>query len=176
VVSGPTPTKVELAYREANAIALFADAPRARSALQRAERAAEAVSTDAPGTSVWSFPPARQAVFSLSIAIHTGDAAGALRAAASAEAGWSGGAPKVPATWVQVTFGAAMAHLMLDSLDGADHQVTTVLELPPEMRIGTVTGYLESLDQMLSQPRFAGSGLAAALRQQIAEFNSAAAA
>lgn len=27
-VSGPTPTKVELAYREANAIALFGDAPR----------------------------------------------------------------------------------------------------------------------------------------------------
>jgi hypothetical protein len=70
-----------------------------------------------------------------------------------------------------------MAHLMLDSLDGAAHQVTTVLELPPEMRIGTVTGYLESLDQMLSQPRLR----AAAWRLRCgsilpAEFNSAAAA
>ena len=40
-VSGPTPTRVELAYREANAIALFGDAPRARKALEQAERAAE---------------------------------------------------------------------------------------------------------------------------------------
>jgi hypothetical protein len=175
-VSGPTPTRVELAYREANAIALFGDAPRARSALRRAEHAAEAMSADAHGVSVWSFPPARQAVFSLSIALHTGDAAGALHAAALAEAGWHGGAPKVSATWAQVRAGAAMAHLMLDSLDGAADQIAPVLELAPDMRIGTVTGYLKSLDHMLSQPRFADSGAAAALRQQIAEFNSAPAA
>jgi hypothetical protein len=43
-------------------------------------------------------------------------------------------------------------------LDGAADQITPVLELPSDMRIGTVTGYLRSLDQMLSQPRFAGSG------------------
>ena len=88
-VSGPTPTRVELAYREANAIALFGDAPRARKALPQAERAAEALSTGTHGASVWSFPPGRQALFSLSVALHTGDAAGALRAAATAEAGWN---------------------------------------------------------------------------------------
>lgn len=175
-VSGPTPTRVELAYREANAIALFGDVPRARKALQRAERAAETLSTDTADISVWSFPISRQAVFSLSIAIHTGDAAGALRAAATAEAGWSAGVPKAPATWAQVRVGAAMAYLMLDGLDGAAGQVAPVLELAPEMRIGTVTGYLESLDRMLSQPRFAGSALAAGLRQQISDFNSSTAA
>jgi hypothetical protein len=41
--SAPTRTKVELAYREANAIALFCDARRAREALQRAERIAESL-------------------------------------------------------------------------------------------------------------------------------------
>ncbi len=175
-VSGPTPTRVELAYREANAIALFGDAPRARKALQRAERAAETLSTDTVGSSVWSFPISRQAVFSLSVAIHTGDAAGALRAAATAEADWSAGALKVPATWAQVRVGAAMAYLMLDSLDGAADQVAPVLKLDPEMRIDTVTGYLEGLDRMLSQPRFAGSGLTAGLRQQISDFNASTAA
>jgi hypothetical protein len=175
-VSGPTPTRVELAYREANAIALFGDVPRARKALQRAERAAETLSTDTADISVWSFPISRQAVFSLSIAIHTGDAAGALHAAATAEAGWSAGVPKAPATWAQVRVGAAMAYLMLDALDGAAGQVAPVLELAPEMRIGTVTGYLESLDRMLSQPRFAGSALAAGLRQQISDFNASTAA
>ena len=175
-VSGPTPTRVELAYREANAIALFGDASRARKALQQAEHAAEELSVDTHDASLWSFPSGRQAVFSLSVALHTGDAAGALHAAASAEVGWNGGAPKVLATWAQVKAGAAMAYLMLDSLDGAAAQVAPVLELAPEMRIGTVTGYLEPLDQMLSQPRFAGNGLAAGLRQQISEFISASAA
>jgi hypothetical protein len=175
-VSGPTPTRVELAYREANAIALFGDAPRARKALQHAERAAETLSPGTRDASVWSFPPARQALFSLSVALHTDDATGALRAAATAEAGWHAGAPKALATWAQVRADAAMAYLMLDSLDGAAAQIAPVLELPPEMRIGTVTGYLQTLDQMLSQPRFTDSALAAALRQQISDFISAPAA
>jgi hypothetical protein len=175
-VSGPTPTKVELAYREANAIALFGDAPRARKALQQAERAAEALSTGTHGVSIWSFPPGRQALFSLSVALHTGDTAGALRAAATAEAGWNAGGPKALATWAQVRAGAAMAYLMLDALDGAAAQIAPVLELHPEMRIETVIGYLRTLDQMLGQPRFAGSGEAAVLRQQISDFASAPAA
>lgn len=50
--------------------------------------------------------------------------------------------------------------------------IAPVLELPAEMRIDTVTGCLRTLDQMLSQPRFAGSGQAAVLRQQISDFIS----
>jgi hypothetical protein len=172
-VSGPTSTRVELAYREASAIALFGDAPRARKALQQAKRAAEALRGSSQGASVWSFPPGRQALFSLSVALHTGDAVGALRAAATAEAGWNSGAPKALATWAQIRAGAAMAYLMLDSLDGATAQIAPVLELAPEMRIDTVTGYLRTLDQMLSRPRFAGSSQTAALRQQSSEFISA---
>lgn len=41
--AAPSPTKVELAYREANAIALFGDASRAREALHSAQAAAEAL-------------------------------------------------------------------------------------------------------------------------------------
>jgi hypothetical protein len=173
-IGGPTPTRVELAYREANAIALFGDVPRARTALQRAEQAAETLTST--GTSVWSFPAGRQAIFSLSVAVHTGDPAAALRAAAEAEACWSAGDPKVTATWAQLRAGAAMAYLMMDSLDGAAAQISPVLELAPELRINTVTGYLENLGSMLAQSRYAGSGLAVRLREQIREFNSASAA
>jgi transcriptional regulator with XRE-family HTH domain len=175
-VSSPAPTRVELAYREANAIALFGDAFRARDALRRAEKAAETLNLDGHGISVWSFPAVRQAIFSLSVAIHTGDPAAALRAVAMADSCWSAGDPKVPATWAQVRAGAAMAYLMMDSLDGAAAQIAPVLELAPELRIHTVTGYLENLQRMLCQPRFADSSLAAGLRQQIREFNSAPAA
>lgn len=175
-VSGRTPTRVELAYREANAIALFGDVARARNALRRAERAADTLTGDGADTSVWSFPAGRQAIFSLSVAVRTGDPAAALRAAAAADACWSAGDPKVPATWAQVRAGAAMAYLMMDSLDGAAAQIALVLELAPELRIHTVTGYLEDLDRMLRQARYADSGLAAGLRQQIREFNSAPAA
>jgi hypothetical protein len=175
-VSGPSSTRIELAYREANAIALFGDAHRARAALRRAEHAAETLATTTPDTTVWSFTPSRRAIFSLSIALHTGDADGALRAAAAAEAVWRNGAAKVPATWAQVRAGAAMAHLMLDSVDGAAAEVVPVLELAPEMRISTVTGYLDRLDQMLRSSRFADSQIAASLREQIRDFNTAAAA
>jgi tetratricopeptide (TPR) repeat protein len=175
-VSGPTPTKAELAYREANAIALFGDVPRARSALWRAERTAEALTQDQPGTSVWSFPAGRRAVFSLSVALHIGDPAAALSAAETADSCWSAGDPKVPATWAQVRAGAAMAHLMMDSLDGAAAEIAPVLELAQELRIRTVTGYLEKLERMLCRPHFADSDLAAGLREQIRDFNSAPAA
>jgi hypothetical protein len=175
-VSDPSPMKAELAYREATAIALFGDAPRARAALALAERTAETLNAGTRDASVWSFPPGRRALFSLSVALNTGDTAGALRAAATAEAGWNAGAPKALATWAQVRAGAAMAYLMLDSLDGAAAQIAPVLELPAEMRIETVTGYFRTLDQMLAQPHFAGSGQVAVLRQQISDFTSAPAA
>ena len=125
---------------------------------------------------MWSFPAVRRAIFSLSIAIYTGDAAAALRGAAAADACWSAGDAKVPATWAQVRAGAAMAYLMTGSLDGAAAELAPMLDLAPEPRIGTVTGYLAHLDRMLGQRRYADSHLAADLRQQIREFSSAAAA
>ena len=117
-----------MAYREANAIALFGDAPRARAALQRAERAAADLDDD--GTSAWSFSRQRQAIFALSVCLHTADPDSALRAAATADAYWDTGAAKVTATWAQVRAGAAMAHLLKNSIDGAAAQLAPVLELP----------------------------------------------
>lgn len=136
--SGAAVVRAELAYREANAIALFGDAPRARDALQKAGRAAEGLDDD--GTSAWSFSRGRQAVFILSVCVHTGDPDGALRAAQEADAYWDAGGGKVTATWAQVRAGAAIAHLLKDSLDGAAGQLGPVLELPPDQRISTVTG------------------------------------
>ena len=168
-----TPVRIQLACQEANAAALLGDAKRAREALNRAERAAETVTTDCR-LSAWSFPLERQAIFALSVATHTGDPDGALRAAELADAGWASGDPQVPATWAQVRVGAGIAHLMKGSLDGTVEQVTPVLTLPPELRLATVTGYMENLDRRLNQPRFQRSKIAIELRQQIREFNYAA--
>lgn len=172
-VSALSPTKVELAYREANAIALFGDTARARQALKRAQRAADALpANQANPRSVWSFPTGRQAIFELSIAIHTGDPDGALRAAAMAEAGWANGEPKIPATWAQIQTGSSIAYLMKDSLDEVAYHVTSVLDLPRELRISTVIGYLQKLRSLLTQPRFAKSNTAAELELQIRDFIS----
>jgi hypothetical protein len=168
-VSGRSPVRTELAYREANAIALFGDAPRARATLQRAERTAENLDD---GTSAWSFSRQRQAIFALSVCLHTGDPDSALRAAATADAYWDAGAAKVAATWAQVRAGAAMAHLLKNSLDGAAAELAPVLKLTAELRIQTVTGYLDEVGAMLAAPRFAGSSLGAGLRQQISAFNA----
>lgn len=169
--SGKTPVRAELAYREANAVALFGDASRAREALKMAVRVSEGLDDD--GVSAWSFSRGRQAVFTLSVCIHTGDPDGALRAAQEADAYWDSGGGKVTATWAQVRAGAAMAHLLKGSLDGAAGQLTPVLELSPDQRIRTVTGYLDQISLMLQARPFAGSPLATRLGERIREFNVA---
>jgi hypothetical protein len=171
--SGHASVRAELAYREANAMALLGDVPMARAALQRADRAADGL--DDAGTSAWSFSRGRQAIFTLSVCVHTGDPDGALRAADAADDYWDNGGGKVTATWAQVRAGTAMAHLLRDSLDGAAAQLAGVLELPADQRISTITGYLDEVSGILRAPRFAGSPLAAGLAGQITEFCSSAA-
>jgi hypothetical protein len=167
--SALTPVKVQLASQEANAAALLGDASRAREALSRAEATADQVTPDS-GISVWSFPVARQAIFSLSVALHTNDPDAALRASAMADDAWKSGVPRVLATWAQVRVGAGIAHLMKGSLDGAIEEVTPVLTLAPELRVATVTAYLKNLDKRLDQQHFEHSNEALALREQIRAF------
>ncbi len=162
---------VQLAYYEANAAALAGDRARARTALARAERIADARTGADTGTSPWSFSPERQAIFALSVALRTGDADGALRAALAADQGWAAGDPHIPGTWAQVRIGAAIAHLLQGSLDCSVEQVTPMLAMPPEFRIATVTGWLADLDQHLSGQRYARSRTASTLRQQIRDFS-----
>jgi hypothetical protein len=173
-VTAQAPVRVELAYREANAIALFGDAPRARAALQRADAEAEGLDDGIP--SAWSFPRSRQLIFALNVSLHTGDPDEALRAARAADAYWASGAERVTATWAQVRAGAAMAWLLKDSVDGAAEQLAPVLRLPGSQRIQTVTGYLEETATMLADHRFADSAAGAALRDQITSFATASAA
>ena len=163
---------VQLAYYEANSAALLGDRSRAKTALGRAEQIADALPTADTGLSPWSFPPERQAIFALSVALRTGDTDGALRAAAVADQGWAAGDPHIPSTWAQVRTGAAIAHLLNDSLDGAVEQITPVLTMPPEFRIATVTGWLADLDDRLVSDRYAHSRTAYGLRQQIHEFTA----
>lgn len=164
------PVRVELAYREANALALFGDTLRARAALRRADNEAE--NLDDGGPSAWSFPRCRQLIFALNVSVHTGDPVAALRAAEAAEDHWAAGAAQVTATWAQVRAGAAMAHLLLDSIDAATEQLAPVLELATDQRIQTVTGYVKEVDAMLAGPRFAASTAGVALRERIAGFVS----
>jgi len=172
---GPvTPMSIHLAYYEANAAALAGDTSRAKTALARAEMIAGAPAGADTGISPWSFSPERQAMFALSVALRTGDADGALRAALAADEGWAAGDPHIPGTWAQVRIGAAIAHLLNDALDGAVEQVTPMLAMPPEFRIATVTGWLADLDHRLSACRYASSPAASCLRHQIRGFTASA--
>jgi tetratricopeptide (TPR) repeat protein len=172
---GPVnPMSVQLAYYEANSAALAGDRSRATAALARAEMFASALPGPDTGTSPWSFPPERQAIFALSVALRTGDADGALRQAVAADQGWATGDPHIPGTWAQVRVGAAIAHLLQGSLDGAVEQVTPMLAMPPEYRIATVTGWLADLDRRLSICRYASSLATSCLRQQIRDFTASA--
>ncbi|WP_165913160.1 hypothetical protein [Tamaricihabitans halophyticus] len=171
--SNSDPIRIQLAYQEANAAALLGDVQRARQALQRAEGVADeqVQPPDDSGMSAWSFPLARQAVFALSVATHTGDHDAALRAAATADQCWAAGAPRVPATWAQVRLGAGLAHLLNGDLDGAAEQIRQVMDLDPELRVATVTGYTENVDRKLSEQYFRDSSIASELRRSIREFH-----
>jgi hypothetical protein len=165
---------VQLASYEANSAALIGDQDRARDALARAESIAERLPPSDGELSPWSFPPARQAIFRLSVLLRTGDPGGALLAAATAEDNWAADDRRNPWTWAQVRIGAAIAHLVQGSLDGAAEQVAPALALAPDMRITTVTGWLADLDRELAQPRFADSQITASLRQQMHDFTAGA--
>jgi hypothetical protein len=161
---------VQLASYEANAAALTGDQVRARQALARAEAIAERLPPGGGELSPWSFPPGRQAIFRLSVLLHTGDPGGALLAATAAEESWAAGDRRNLWTWAQIRIGAAIAHLFQGSLDGGVEQAAPVLELAPDMRITTVTGWLADLDRELARPRFATSQLAVTLKQEIRDF------
>lgn len=106
------------------------------------------------------------------MAIHTGDPDSALRAAAMADTAWASGEPKDPANWAQIEAGSSIAYLMKDSLDEMAYHIAPVLDLPLDLRISTVIGYLRKLENMLTQPRFAESCTAAELAPQIRDFIS----
>src|SRR5438105_3464133 len=115
-------------------------------ALRKAEDAADESLTPDSGVSPWSCPRPRQALYALSVAIQSNNPDAALLAASRADAGWASGEPWVYGTWAQVRFGAGIAHVMLDELDGACEQVSSVMDMPPEFRLATVTNYLIDKD------------------------------
>ncbi|MCG5220317.1 helix-turn-helix domain-containing protein, partial [Streptosporangium sp. KLBMP 9127] len=168
------PMRHQLAWYEANAAALFGDTSRALDAVKRAYLAADSPATITPDRSVWAFPVQRQTLFSLAVAVRTGDPDEALRTASTADQAAAAGDRPALANWAQIRAAAGLAHLLKDDLSGVIHEVTPVLTMPPELRVTTVTGYLDDLARSLAQPRFADSGDAVRLRQQIREFNAAA--
>ena len=165
-----TPIRVLLACQEANAAALAGDARRARQALIQAE-AARANLTTEDLDSMWSCPPARYALYRVSVALHTGDATTALREAAAADAAWTPSQPKPFGSWAHLRIAAGHASLMSGSLDGAAEQIAPVLELPSEYRLATLTEHMATVEQLLLDRRFRGSADAGRLRERIREFN-----
>jgi hypothetical protein len=117
-----TPIRIVLACQEANAAGLMGDLRRAREALNRAEEAANSPLAPDSGTSAWSCPTPRRALYALSVATQSGDPDGALKAAQLADEGWAAGEPWVAGTWAQVRVGAGIAHVMKGALDGAAEQ------------------------------------------------------
>ncbi|MET9068833.1 XRE family transcriptional regulator [Streptosporangium sandarakinum] len=166
--------KQQLAWYEANSAALFGNAGRAREAAHRAGMYIDSATADGSARSVWSFPSHRRTLFSLAVAVRTGDPDGALRTVAYADRTTAAGDRPALANWAQIRVTAGIAHLLKDDLSGAIHETTPVLSVPPELRLTTVTGYLEDLSHRLARSRFADSADALRLRQQIRDFKAAA--
>ena len=97
----------------------------------------------------------------------------ALRAGAMAEVGWATGDPK-NSSELGTDQGRLRDRLPDEGFSGRSCRTDlSCIELAQELRISTVTAYLQRIDNMLAQPRFAKSNGATELRQEIREFNSA---
>lgn len=173
-LSPGAPVRVLLANQEASAAALLGNAVRARRALRDARDAAASPQAADSGLSTWSCPGPRQALYALSVAIRLRDPEEALRAAELADTGWAAGDPWLYGVWALIRIGAGIAYVMKGDLDAACGQLDAVLTLAPAFRIATITGYLEDMDSLLRQRRFAGADKARDLRLQIAGFTTAA--
>src|SRR5262249_37863451 len=92
---------------------------------------------------------------------------GALEAATEADAGWRAAEPHIPGLWAQVRIYAAIAHLLRGEPDAASGEVGPVLDMPPDLRISTVTGLLVDLDGRLRDGRHATGSTTIGLRRQI---------
>jgi hypothetical protein len=170
---GPAdPVRVLLACQEASAAALLGDAPLARQALRRAEHAAETAPSGE--ATAWSCPHPRLALYGLSVALRLNDPAAALRSADTASQFWEAGEPCLFGVWSLVQAGTGIAHLMNGDLTAAASQLGLVTQLPADLRISTITGYLDDMDTQLRDRRFAAAPQAASMREQIAAFRAPA--
>src|SRR5439155_25309697 len=113
-------------------------------------------------------------IFRLSVTLHTGDPDGALLAASGLGTSWDPDGAHVPAAWAQIRIGAGIACLLKDEPDGAAEQVQPMLDLPPGLRVATVTGWLADLDRRLAADRYVHVPIAAELRQEIPEIATTA--
>jgi hypothetical protein len=84
------------------------------------------------------------------------------------------GEEHIRGTWAQVRIGAAIAHLLRGQLDGTADELASVLDMPPEFRIATVTGLLADLDARLAHGLHADSAVTASIRRQIRDFTAGA--
>ena len=165
------PARVLLANQEASAAALLGDVSAARQALKRAEQAADTTPAAVEATA-WSCPRPRMALYALSVALRLRDPDAALRSAAVADELWEKGEPRPFGVWSLIHAGAATAHVMKGDLGAAGERLELVTSLPPDLRISTITGYLEDMDALLQGHRFAGIRQAASMHEQIAAFTT----
>jgi hypothetical protein len=162
--------RIQFACYEANASALAGDLHRAADAMILAEEAETAITAGNMTLSPWSFPGERMTTFRISIALATADPDEALAAAAEWEAGQDHSRPCVRAAWAQIRVGAAIARLSMGAPDGAAQEIAPVLDLPPQFRIATVTGWFADLERRISARRYDDSRIAASLREHIRDF------
>jgi hypothetical protein len=171
---GRDPMRVQLACYEANTASLAGDTSRALDAMRLAEETWAVLPPGQMTASPWSFRDERMTIFRASVALGTGDPELALTAAATWNPASASPGPHATAAWAQIRAAAAIARIRTGALDGAAEEIAPVLELPPQFRIATVTGWLDDLRRRLGGYQYLGSPLAASLRDQILQFTTEA--
>ncbi len=167
---------VLLASMEARAHARVGARDKTTVALRRTAQARQTAG-DGPG-GLFGCTVIGQHCFAAGAHLTLGDAEAALSAADAAEAAFAA-TPVDQRSYNSITMArinATVACVLAGDLDGAQHRLAQVADLPCEQRLDTFAQRLHRADRLLTDGRWRGNPDAAALRGQISAFRAQTAA
>ncbi|MFI7588450.1 hypothetical protein ACIB24_15375 [Spongisporangium articulatum] len=167
---------LRLASQEARAWAACGQTAEVERALSVTMTTRDAATPD-DSAGVFRFDPGKAAYYASEVRLALGGRSNAERAVEAAEEslrlfGEAPEAQRSPEFVAAAQLDLANARLALDDLDGAEEQLRTVLTLPVESRTQPIVGRVKSAGASLKADRFAHSGLATSLRDEIALFRA----
>lgn len=148
---------VILACQAADALKNSGEIAVAEQAIAMAHDLREQVATPDEIGGLFSCGVARQTNYAVGVHLAAARARTALTAASEAECALASADQWAYGTWAQIRFGAALAHIMLDNVDGAAESLGPVLAMPPDQHLDTLTRRASEVVHALAPSRLARS-------------------
>jgi hypothetical protein len=163
---------VMLACQEADALKTMGRVREAEAAVEQARAFRGQIDTPDEVGGLFSCGLARQANYEIGVHLSAARPREALAAAVQADGAFASGDQWAYGTWAQVRFGAALAHVMLGSIDGAEENLMPVLAMPVDRRLDTLARRAAEVAHLLKLPKLGRSREARELVSKIDDYRN----